>query len=75
MLNFVPKFVKYIKMVLELVRACKYCASRIRVYALPMWHASMATVCMSMSESILFTDNSLGFIQLHINVWHTNVDR
>ena len=57
-----PKVVKYIEVVLELVRACKYGASyHIQVYALPMWHASVATVYMSMSESILFTANSLRF--------------
>ena len=36
--SLVPKVVKYMKLVLELVRLCKYGAFfRIWAYALPMW--------------------------------------
>lgn len=46
------KVIKYMKMVLELISPSKYSAFyRIRMYALPAWHSSMAAARMSVAES------------------------
>ena len=49
--SLVHKVAKYVKLVLELVRPCKYGASiRIQTYIQPVWRANVAVAQLSVSK-------------------------
>ena len=72
--SLVPKFAKYMKLVLELVLTCKYGASIcIRTYVQPAWRASVAVAeswkaLGGPSVRIFLQDPLIFYLVMHVNL-------